>query len=213
MHDSVKAGLCNQLTLEHVVPVRDWQLTCKDCCLSVISVIYDLLKIVLQLPFQPDHAKVVYDKQVMCVELAEEVGLSSFEMYEFEVFDEHVHSEVEHLDSIAVRPLTQCTGIVGLSCFGRTYDDEGHGIGDVFYIPQIRRYAHHDTKEKRICIVSKNGSHPKISCSSLFESLPIQFSPVDTVRLARFFFSCIIASMRSSKVFCVMKRCTCTFLC
>ena len=24
MHDSVKAGLCNQLTLEHVVPVRDW---------------------------------------------------------------------------------------------------------------------------------------------------------------------------------------------
>ena len=56
-------------------------------------------------------------------------------------------------------------------------------------------------------------AQPKISCSSLFESLPIQFSPVDTVRLARFFFSCIIASMRSSKVFCVMKRCTCTFLC
>ena len=78
MHDSVKAGLCNQLTLEHVVPVRDWQLTCKDCCLSVVSVIYDLLKIVLQLPFQPDHAKVVYDKQVMCDELAEEVGLPSF---------------------------------------------------------------------------------------------------------------------------------------
>ena len=56
-------------------------------------------------------------------------------------------------------------------------------------------------------------AHPKISCSSLFESLPIQLSPVDTVRSARCFFSCIIASMRSSKVFCVMKRCTCTFLC
>ena len=78
MHDSVKAGLCNQLALEHVVPVRDWQLTGEDGCLSVISVIYDLLKIVLQLPFQPDHAKVVYDKQVMCDELAEEVGLPSF---------------------------------------------------------------------------------------------------------------------------------------
>ena len=64
MHDSVQTNLCNKLALEHVVPVRDWQLTCKDCCLSVISVIYDLLKIVLQLPFQPDHAKVVYDKQV-----------------------------------------------------------------------------------------------------------------------------------------------------
>ena len=56
-------------------------------------------------------------------------------------------------------------------------------------------------------------AHPKISCSSLFESLPIQLSPVDTVRSARCFFSCIIASMRSSKVCCVMKRCTCTFLC
>ena len=103
MHDSVKAGLCNQLTLEHVVPVRDWQLTCKDCCLSVVSVIYDLLKIVLQLPFQSDHAKVVYDKQVVCVELAEEVGLSSFEMYEFEVLDEHVHREVKHLDAMIVQ--------------------------------------------------------------------------------------------------------------
>lgn len=61
---------------------------------SVVAVIYDLLKIVLQLSFKPDHAKVVYDKQVMCVELAEEVGLSSFEMYEFEVLDEHVHSDV-----------------------------------------------------------------------------------------------------------------------
>ena len=77
MHDSVQTSLCNKLALEHVVPVRDWQLTCKDCCLSVISVIYDLLKIMLQLPFQSDHAKVVYDKQVVCVELAEEVGLPS----------------------------------------------------------------------------------------------------------------------------------------
>ena len=65
MHDSVQTSLYNKLALEHVVPVRDWQLTCKDCCLSVISVIYDLLKIVLQLPFQSDHAKVVYDKQVV----------------------------------------------------------------------------------------------------------------------------------------------------
>ena len=78
MHDSVKAGLCKQLALEQVVPVRDWQFTCKDGCLSVISVIYELLKIVLQLPFPPDHAKVVYDKRVMCDELAEEVGLPSF---------------------------------------------------------------------------------------------------------------------------------------
>ena len=131
MHDSVKACLCNQLTLEHVVPVRDWQLTCKDCCLSVVSVIYDLLKIVLQLPFQSDHAKVVYDKQVVCVELAEEVGLSSFEMYELEVLDEHVHSVVEHLDSIAACPVTQRTGIVGLSCPCRACDDESRSVGNV----------------------------------------------------------------------------------
>ena len=77
MHDSVKAGLCNQLALEHVVPVRDWQLTCKDGCLSVISVIY------------------------------------------------------EHLDAIAARPVTQRTGIVGLSCPCGACDDEGHGICDV----------------------------------------------------------------------------------
>ena len=94
MHDSVQTSLCNKLALEHVVPVRDWQLTCKDGCLSVVAVVYDLLKIVLQLPFQSDHAKVVYDKQVVCVELAEEVGLPSFEMYELEVLDEHVHREV-----------------------------------------------------------------------------------------------------------------------
>ena len=81
MHDSVETCLCNQLTLEHIVPIRGWQLAGEDGCLSVVAVIYDLLKIVLQLSFQPDHSKVIYDKQVMCVELAEEVGLSSFEMY------------------------------------------------------------------------------------------------------------------------------------
>ena len=94
MHDSVQTSLCNQFALEHVVPVGCWQLTGEYGCFSVISVIYDLLKIVLQLSFKPDHAKVIYDKQVMCVELAEEVGLSSFEMYELEVLDEHVHSVV-----------------------------------------------------------------------------------------------------------------------
>lgn len=85
----------------------------------------------LQLPFQPDHAKVVYDKQVMCDELAEEVGLPSFEMYELEVLDEHVHREVKHLDAIAARPVTQRTGIVGFSCPCGACDDEGHGICDV----------------------------------------------------------------------------------
>ena len=67
----------------------------------------------------------------MCVELAEEVGLPSFEMYELEVLDEHVHSEVEYLDSIAACPFTQCTGIVGLTCSCWACDDECHGIGDV----------------------------------------------------------------------------------
>lgn len=81
MHDSVQTSLCNQLNLEHIVPIRGWQLAGEDGCLSVVAVIYDLLKIVLQLSFQPDHSKVIYDKQVMCVELAEEVGLLSFEMY------------------------------------------------------------------------------------------------------------------------------------
>ena len=85
----------------------------------------------LQLPFQPDHAKVVYDKQVVCVELAEEVGLPSFEMYELEVLDEHVHREVKHLDAIAARPVTQRTGIVGLSCPCRACDDESRSVGNV----------------------------------------------------------------------------------
>lgn len=94
MHDSVEACLCNQLTLEHVVPVRGGQLTGEYGCFSVVAVIYDLLKIVLQLPFKPDHSKAIYDKQVVRVEFTEEVGLSSFKMYEFEILDEHIHREV-----------------------------------------------------------------------------------------------------------------------
>ena len=126
MHDSVQTSLCNKLALEHVVPVRDWQLTCKDGCLSVISVIYDLLKIVLQLPFQSDHAKVVYDKQVVCVELAEEVGLPSFEMYELEVLDEHVHREIKHLDAIAATVPCGLTSQSGLwdYIYGDQFPDE-----------------------------------------------------------------------------------------
>ena len=60
-----------------------------------------MLKIVLQLSFKLDHAEVIYDEQVVGIELAEEVRLATFEMYEFEVLDEHVHREVKHLDAIA----------------------------------------------------------------------------------------------------------------
>ena len=49
--------------------------------------------------------------------------------------------------------------------------------------------------------------------SSSLLRLPIQFSPVATVMSARCFFSCIMRSICSSKVFLVMKRCTMTFWC
>ena len=61
MHDFVQTSLCNQHTLEHIVPIRGWQLAGENGCLSVVTVIYDLLKIVMQLSFQPDHSKVIYD--------------------------------------------------------------------------------------------------------------------------------------------------------
>lgn len=46
----------------------------------------------------------------------------------------------------------------------------------------------------------------KMSLSSLLLNFPIQFSPDETVISASSFLSCIIALIRSSKVFLVMKR-------
>lgn len=52
-----------------------------------------------------------------------------------------------------------------------------------------------------------------MSLSSLLLNFPIQFSPDETVISASSFLSCIIALIRSSKVFLVMKRWTITFWC
>ena len=56
MHDSVETGLLNELTFKHIVPVLDWQLACQDKSLPVIPVIDNLLKIMLYLTFEPEHA-------------------------------------------------------------------------------------------------------------------------------------------------------------
>ena len=65
MHQSVEACLGDQLALEHIVPVSDGQLACQDERSSVIPVVDDLLEVVLYLPFEPDHAEVVDDEQVV----------------------------------------------------------------------------------------------------------------------------------------------------
>ena len=115
MHDSVEAGLRNQLALEHVVPVCDRQLACQYESLPVVPVVDDLLEVVLYLPFEPDHAKVIDDQQVVCGELAEEVGLAPFQMHQPQLLDEHVHREVEHLVALAAGPLSQGADKEGLA--------------------------------------------------------------------------------------------------
>ena len=95
MHYSVEASLGNQFTLEYVVPVGDWQLACQDERLAVVPVVDDLLEVVLYLPFEPDHTEVIDNKQVVGGELAEEVGLTPFQMYQPQLVDERVHREVD----------------------------------------------------------------------------------------------------------------------
>lgn len=90
MHYSVEASLGNQLTLEYVVPVGDWQLARQDERLAVVPVVDDLLEVMLYLPFEPDHAEVVDNKQVVGGELAEEVCLTPFQMYQPQLVDERV---------------------------------------------------------------------------------------------------------------------------
>ena len=95
MHYSVEASLGNQLALEYVVPVGNWQLACQDERLAVVPVVDDLLEVVLYLPFEPDHTEVIDNKQVVGGELAEEVGLTPFQMYQPQLVDERVHREVD----------------------------------------------------------------------------------------------------------------------
>ena len=54
----------------------------------------------LYLTFKLEHSKVVDNEQVVGRELTEEVGLSPLKMYELQLLDEHVHCEVERLDSL-----------------------------------------------------------------------------------------------------------------
>ena len=121
MHYSVEASLGNQLALEYVIPVSNRQLACQDECLAVIPVVDDLLEVVLYLPFEPDHAEVVDNEQVVGGELAEEVGLTPFQMYQPQLVDERVHREVERLVALAACPLSQGIDKEGLARACRAY--------------------------------------------------------------------------------------------
>lgn len=81
MHDAVKTCFRNRLTLEHIIPVCNRKLAGKDECLFVVSVIYDLFKVMLYLSVQLDYSEVIYNLQVMCVLFSEEVCFPSFQMY------------------------------------------------------------------------------------------------------------------------------------
>lgn len=95
MYDSIQTSLCDELALENIVPVSHWQLVCEDGRLSVVPVIDDLFEVMLELSVLFYHSEVVYYEQVMCVELAEEVGLASFKVHKFEILQEHVHRKVQ----------------------------------------------------------------------------------------------------------------------
>ena len=47
MHDSVQTGFCNELTLEHIIPVCNGKLAGEDECFPVVPVIYNLFKVML----------------------------------------------------------------------------------------------------------------------------------------------------------------------
>lgn len=78
MHDSVQTGFCNELALEHIIPVCNGKLAGQDECFPVVPVIYDLFKVMLYLAVQLDHPEVIDNQQVMCVQFTEEVVRSCF---------------------------------------------------------------------------------------------------------------------------------------
>ena len=123
MHYSVEASLGNQLALEYVIPVSNRQLACQDECLAVVPVVDDLLEVVLYLPFEPDHAEVVDDEQVVGRELAEEVCLTPFQMHQPQLVDERVHGEVERLVALTAGPLSQGIDKESLACARWAYDN------------------------------------------------------------------------------------------
>ena len=61
MHDSVQTGFCNELTLEHIIPVCNGKLAGEDECFPVVPVIYNLFKVMLYLTVQLDHPKIIYN--------------------------------------------------------------------------------------------------------------------------------------------------------
>ena len=58
------------------------------------------------MPVKPDHSEIINDKQIMSIDLTEEVGLPPLQMYKLESFHEHVHREVHHLDAVSTGPVT-----------------------------------------------------------------------------------------------------------
>lgn len=131
MNDSVEAGLCDELALEYVIPVFDRQLAGQYESLPVVAVIDYLFESMLYLSFEPDHTEVVYDDQVVCRELVEEVGLTPFEVHEPELLDERVHGEVERLDALTARPFPKGAGEEGLARARWSFHDEGTAVPNV----------------------------------------------------------------------------------
>ena len=60
-YDSVQTGFCNELTLEHIIPVCNGKLAGEDECFPVVPVIYNLFKVMLYLTVQLDHPKIIYN--------------------------------------------------------------------------------------------------------------------------------------------------------
>jgi len=50
MYNSIQYRISNNLIAYHVIPFTNRQLTCNNCSLSPMSVLYDFHKIVLLLP-------------------------------------------------------------------------------------------------------------------------------------------------------------------
>ena len=85
----------------------------------------------LYLTLEPEHAKVIDNEQVVCRELTEEICLPAFKMHELQLLNEHIHCEVERLDSLATSVFTKSTCQIGFACSRRAVNDNSTPIPDV----------------------------------------------------------------------------------
>ena len=61
----IEASVCNELIFEESIPVRYRKLAGNDYCLFDITIIQDLFEVVLELPLNRLHAKVIYDYEII----------------------------------------------------------------------------------------------------------------------------------------------------